>query len=117
MIALKGGDAANENKAPIEQIECMNVQALPGSVKQVAYMKVKKGFQWSIHMKPKVGTEWCMKCHTGVLLKGKMEVTMKDGTKQTFEAGQAYHVPPEHDALVLEDMEAYEFEDNHSKKE
>lgn len=117
MLSLTGGAEGNENKSPIPDfIECVNVLPLTGSIKQVAFMKVKKGFQWSQHMKPKVNTEWCEKCHTGVMLKGKMEVTMKDGEKKVFEGGMAYHIPPNHDAIVHEDVEAYEFEDNHAAK-
>ena len=69
------------------------------------------GWKWSKCIKPIAGTDWCQVDHTGYVLKGSMTVLMKDGTEKTIKAGEAYHIPPEHDGWVMGDepVEVIEF--------
>ena len=69
------------------------------------------GWKWSKCIKPIVGTDLCQVDHTGFCVRGSMVVQMKDGTETKVEAGQAYHIPPEHDGWVVgdEEVEVIEF--------
>jgi class 3 adenylate cyclase len=71
----------------------------------VGYVTHPPGWRWSEHMRPLVGTDWCEARHVGVVLSGRLGVTLRDGTR--FEAGpyEVYDVPPGHDAWVIGDEE------------
>ena len=65
------------------------------------------GWRWSTSVKPIVGTDWCQTNHIGYVVKGHLVVQMSDGTEFHLKAGDAYRVPPGHDAWV-EGTDAYE---------
>ena len=57
------------------------------------------------------GVTCCPKNHFGFLASGKMKIMMVDtGEEQIISAGEAYYVPPKHDAIMLEDTVMLEFE-------
>jgi hypothetical protein len=58
------------------------------------------GWKWSESMKPIVGTDTCQTSHLGYVVSGTMVVKMDDGNEITFNAGDAAHIPPGHDAWV-----------------
>ena len=68
-----------------------------GRVKRVIY---PPGFRWSTHMKPLVGTDWCMHAHAGFLLRGRLHVRYADGCTLEFAAPQAVAIEPGHDGWV-----------------
>ena len=51
----------------------------------------------------------CQEPHWGYLLKGQITMRFTDGTTETLSAGQAYYIPPGHNAHVDEDAELVEF--------
>jgi hypothetical protein len=53
----------------------------------------------------------CMTAHWGYVFKGRAQVRYDDrpGYEELLEAGQAYHLPPGHRIVVLEDSEVVEF--------
>lgn len=61
------------------------------------------GWRWSEHVKPIAGTESCQVEHIGYVLEGRMRLRMDDGTEREFAAGDAFHMPPGHDAWILGD--------------
>lgn len=69
------------------------------------------GWRWSESIKPVVNTETCQAHHVGVALSGRLHVEMADGTSADVGAGDAYEVPPGHDAWVVgdENFVGYEF--------
>jgi hypothetical protein len=69
------------------------------------------GWRWSDSVKPIVGTDLCEVYHNGYVASGRMRVRMADGTETDLNPGDAYVVPPGHDAWVLGDEPcvAYDF--------
>ena len=59
------------------------------------------GWRWSTHVRPIVRTEWCELHHVGVILTGRLQVVLADGTE--FHAGPVslVDIPPRHDAWVV----------------
>jgi hypothetical protein len=61
------------------------------------------GWRWSTNVKPIAGTDSCQVEHTGYVLKGRMALKMDDGTECEFGPGDAFHMPPGHDAWIVGD--------------
>lgn len=61
------------------------------------------GWRWSKDVAPVAGTSSCQFRHLGYTLSGTLEVRMDDGTTLVIEAGEAYEIPPGHDAWVVGD--------------
>jgi quercetin dioxygenase-like cupin family protein len=56
------------------------------------------GWKWSKDVKPIAGTQTCQVAHTGHCLSGRMVIHMDNGEEFTLKPGQAFHIPPGHDA-------------------
>jgi quercetin dioxygenase-like cupin family protein len=61
------------------------------------------GWRWSQHVKPLVGTSSCQVSHTGHMIEGRMTVEMDDGDRVEYGPGDAFFMPPGHDAWVVGD--------------
>ncbi|MGQ0586217.1 MAG: adenylate/guanylate cyclase domain-containing protein [Gammaproteobacteria bacterium] len=61
------------------------------------------GWRWSKDVKPVAGTNSCQFRHVGYTISGSLEVHMDDGTTLVIRAGEAYEIPPGHDAWVVGD--------------
>ncbi len=64
---------------------------------------LEPGWRWSENVKPIVGTDSCQVRHTGYHVWGRLHVRMDDGTEEEFGSGDAYVIPPGHDAWVVGD--------------
>jgi mannose-6-phosphate isomerase-like protein (cupin superfamily) len=58
------------------------------------------GWKWSNDVKPIAGTKSCQADHTGHCLSGSMTIRMDDGKQFQIRPGEAFHIPPGHDAWV-----------------
>jgi class 3 adenylate cyclase len=67
-------------------------------------------WRWSDHVKPIVGTDWCMAHHMGYMLSGRLRVRMADGTESEIGPGEVYDLPPGHDAWTVGDEAAVSFD-------
>jgi class 3 adenylate cyclase len=69
------------------------------------------GWRWSEVVKPVVDTPTCLNRHLGYVIGGHLHVVMDDGTELDIVAGDAYEIPPGHDAWVVGDsmFDAVEF--------
>jgi hypothetical protein len=56
------------------------------------------GWKWSNDVKPIAGTASCQSAHTGYCISGRMTVKMDSGEQFTVRPGDAFHMPPGHDA-------------------
>ena len=56
------------------------------------------GWKWSNDVKPIAGTTSCQSSHAGYCVSGRMTIKMDGGDQFTVGAGEAFHVPPGHDA-------------------
>ena len=63
----------------------------------------KPGWVWSEHVKPIAGTDSCQAEHTGCILQGRMVVKMDDGSEVEYGPGDAFYMPPGHDAWIVGD--------------
>jgi mannose-6-phosphate isomerase-like protein (cupin superfamily) len=61
------------------------------------------GWRWSEDVKPIAGTESCEAAHTGYIISGRMHVTMDDGAEGDLGPGDAFVIPPGHDAWIVGD--------------
>ena len=61
------------------------------------------GWRWSEHVKPIVGTESCQVHHIGYIMSGHLHVEMTDGASLDVVGGDAFEIPPGHDAWVIGD--------------
>jgi hypothetical protein len=64
---------------------------------------LEPGWRWSENVKPIAGTDSCQVLHTGYQVSGRLHVRMDDGTEEEVGPGEAYVVPPGHDAWVVGD--------------
>jgi hypothetical protein len=62
------------------------------------------GWRWSEDVKPIAGTESCEAAHTGYIISGRMHVTMDDGAEGDLGPGDAFVIPPGHDAWIVGDQ-------------
>jgi quercetin dioxygenase-like cupin family protein len=67
----------------------------------VGYGTFEPGWRWSEHVKPIAGTESCQVEHVGYVLKGRMKVVMDDGAEIEVGPGDAFRMPPGHDAWTV----------------
>ena len=67
----------------------------------VGRLELEPGWKWSECVEPIAGNESCMAEHTGITLSGRMKVVMDDGTEAETGPGEAYTIPPGHDAWVI----------------
>jgi class 3 adenylate cyclase len=61
------------------------------------------GWRWSEHVKPIVGTESCQVHHLGYVVSGQLHIEMTDGASMDVMGGDAFEIPPGHDAWVIGD--------------
>lgn len=59
------------------------------------------GWRWSLHVKPRAGTESCQAAHLGYVLSGRLKVVMDDGAELEFGSGDVVAIPPGHDGFVV----------------
>jgi streptogramin lyase len=79
------------------------VRAGNGRIKRVVY---PRGFRWSTHMKPTVGTDLCMHAHVGFLARGRVHGEYADGCGFEYAAPRVVVLEPGHDAWVVGDEPA-----------
>jgi class 3 adenylate cyclase/mannose-6-phosphate isomerase-like protein (cupin superfamily) len=61
------------------------------------------GWRWSKDVKPTIGTPSCQHHHRGVVLSGRLHLTTDSGAQRTVGPGEAFDIPPGHDAYVVGD--------------
>lgn len=61
------------------------------------------GWKWSEDVKPLAGTDSCQVAHVGYVLSGRMTVRMDDGSEHEYGPGEAFNMPPGHDAWTVGD--------------
>lgn len=63
-------------------------------------LSFEPGWRWSECIKPVAQTDSCQVSHVGYAVAGRITVRLQDGTQKTIIAGDAYTIPPGHDAWV-----------------
>ena len=97
MAALEGKtfDAPDEVRVfqANGKVELVNLDAGP-----VGRGTFEPGWRWSNDVKPLAGTDSCQVAHLGYVVSGSMTVRMDDGSEHTYTPGEAFNMPPGHDA-------------------
>ena len=67
----------------------------------VARLVHQPGWSWAEHVKPVAGTPSCQHHHQGVVLEGQVEIETETGARRILRAGEAFEIPPGHNARVI----------------
>ncbi len=93
---VKSHDEADEVRTPNKtRVEVMRLDGYT-----LGLLTFQPGWRWSECIKPVVRTESCQNSHVGYAISGRLTIVVKDGTKKTVAPGEAYTIPPGHDAWV-----------------
>lgn len=95
---VKSFDRPEESR-PFEGKGKADVVTIDG--RSVGRATFEPGWKWSVNVKPIMKTDSCEGDHLGYCLQGRLRVRMNDGTTVEFGAGDAFHIPPGHDAEVV----------------
>ena len=97
-LIVKSLDRPEESRAPSDRglIEMVTLGELT-----VGRAVFQPGWRWSEDVKPVAGTELCEVPHTGYVVSGRECVRMADGTEVELGPGDAFVIPPGHDAWVI----------------
>jgi len=76
----------------------------------VGHIVLEPGWRWSTHARPRVGGDWCEARHVGVVLSGRFEILMRDGTTIQFGPLDAFEIPPGHDGYTVGDEPCIQIE-------
>ena len=69
----------------------------------IARTEYAPGWCWSKDMKPTIKTSSCQHHHQGVIFSGRLHVVSDEGGERIMGAGDAFDIPPGHDAWVIGD--------------
>lgn len=100
-------DSPDETRRP----KLATVQVVNLGEDSIGRFTFQPGWSWAESVKPIAGTDHCEKHHVGYCVGGRMEVWLTDGTSISVQAGDAYQIPPGHDAEIVgdEDFVGIEF--------
>lgn len=92
--------------APVNGAERKDIGSVRLEVGRAGAARVKRviyppGFRWSVHMKPVVGTEFCMHAHVGFLTHGRIHIEYPDGCVLEHVAPGIVAIEPGHDGWVV----------------
>jgi hypothetical protein len=99
-VQVKSFDSPDETR-PFEGKGHADVVELGG--KAVGRAVFEPGWRWSENVKPIAKTDSCQAHHLGYCLSGRMRVFMGDGSEAEIGPGDAFEIPPGHDAEVIGD--------------
>lgn len=85
----------------VREFERGRIEVLNMSGGAIGRMVLQPGWQWSRHVRPLVGTEWCEAPHFQYHLSGTLHLQMSDGTEFDIEPGSVSSLPQGHDAWVV----------------
>ena len=76
----------------------------------VGLIVTEPGWRWSVHIRPKVGGEWCQARHIGVVLSGRLGIDFSDGTTTEFGRNEVFDIPAGHDGITIGDEPCVQIE-------
>jgi hypothetical protein len=98
-LESKSFDEPDEKRRPPKtQVDVVNIGDTT-----LARCTFEPGWRWSETVKTVVKTDSCQTNHLGFCTAGTLIVQMEDGTRVTVRPGEAYAIPPGHDAWVEND--------------
>lgn len=98
-LEVRSFDQPDETRTPDKsKIELVN--STSGTIGRFTF---QPGWSWAECIKPVVGTDHCQATHVGYAVSGELEVWTTGGDRQHIHGGEAYLIPPGHDAKVVGD--------------
>lgn len=76
----------------------------------VGHIVNEPGWRWSTDVRPTVGGEWCQARHLGIILSGRLGVSMSDGRQLEFGPDDVFDIPPGHDGWTVGDEPCVQIE-------
>src|ERR1700756_303733 len=76
----------------------------------VGRIVTQPGWRWSTHVRPHVGGDWCEARHVGIVLSGRFQIVMRDGTTLQFGPEDVFEIPPGHDGYTVGDEPCVQIE-------
>ena len=98
-LRRKRFDRADE----IRRVEKAHIELVELGELTIGRAIFEPGWRWSEHVKPIVGTESCQVHHLGYVVSGHLHIEMTDGASMDVMGGDAFEIPPGHDAWVIGD--------------
>ena len=98
-LRRKRFDRPNE----IRRVEKAHIELVELGELTIGRAIFEPGWRWSEHVKPIVGTESCQVHHLGYVVSGHLHIEMTDGASMDVMGGDAFEIPPGHDAWVIGD--------------
>ena len=95
-IQVKSHDSPDETRTP----EKTKVELVKLSSATLGRFTFQPGWRWSDCIKPVVETDNCQNHHVGYAVSGVLMVRLENGQEASIKAGDAYEIPPGHDAWV-----------------
>jgi len=102
-LEQKRFDSPDETRMFTDQMGHLDLVTVGGT--QIGRGVFAPGWRWSSHVKPIAGTDSCQAAHTGIVTHGRMVVRMDDGGEIEYGPGDAFYMPPGHDAWIAGDDE------------
>ena len=87
----------------IRRVEKAHIELVELGELTIGRALFEPGWRWSEHVKPIVGTESCQVHHLGYVVSGHLHIEMTDGASMDVMGGDAFEIPPGHDAWVIGD--------------
>jgi len=98
-LDVRSFDQPDETRTPDKsKIEIVN----SGEV-TIGRFTFQPGWTWAECIKPVAGTDHCQSTHVGYAVSGELEVWTPAGDRKKIRGGDAYLIPPGHDAKVIGD--------------
>ncbi|MEZ5118261.1 MAG: cupin domain-containing protein [Candidatus Nanopelagicales bacterium] len=107
VLESKSFNAADD----VRRMDKTTVEMVQVGDAKVARFTFAPGWRWSECVSPVVGTDTCQAHHVGAVVSGRMHVVLDDGSEGDVGPGDAYNIPPGHDAWNTgdEDVVVLEF--------
>ena len=95
-FVVKSHDSPDEVRSPAKtRVEVIRLEGFT-----LGRLSFEPGWRWSECINPVAQTGSCQVSHVGYAVAGRVTVRLQDGTQKTIVAGDAYTIPPGHDAWV-----------------
>lgn len=95
-FAVKSHSTPDEMRSPEKtRVEIVRLEGFT-----LGRLSFEPGWRWSECIRPVAHTDSCQLSHVGYAVAGRITVRLQDGTQKTIAAGDAYTIPPGHDAWV-----------------
>jgi mannose-6-phosphate isomerase-like protein (cupin superfamily) len=72
----------------------------------IVRLNYEPGWKWSVDVKPIAKTDRCEALHVGYIIQGRLHIVGRDGSEGEISAGDAFVIPPGHDAWTVGDQTA-----------